>query len=67
MKVAFLRPRHPGTDYGACATSTRNTLRSRYPPPAVRRAVLERFAEYRTAGGGYRLRNVFRVLVAHAP
>lgn len=34
---------------------------------AVRRAVLERFAEYRTAGGGYRLRNVFRVLVAHAP
>lgn len=33
----------------------------------VRRAVLERLTEYRVAGGGYRLRNLFRVLVAHAP
>ena len=31
------------------------------------RAVLERMAEYRVAGGGYRLRNLFRVLVAHTP
>lgn len=34
---------------------------------AVRAAVLGRLAEYRVSGGGYRLRNVFRVLVAHRP
>ncbi|MDT7579458.1 MAG: hypothetical protein QOK35_722 [Pseudonocardiales bacterium] len=34
---------------------------------AVRRAVLERLAQYRVVGGGYRLHNLFRVLVAHAP
>ena len=34
---------------------------------AVCTAVLGRLAEYRVAGGGYRLRNVFRVLVAHTP
>jgi SAM-dependent methyltransferase len=34
---------------------------------AVGRAVLARLAEYRVAGGGYRLRNLFRVLVAHTP
>jgi len=34
---------------------------------AVRRAVRERVAEYRVAGGGYRLRNLFRVLVARCP
>ena len=32
-------------------------------PVAVREAVLERLAPYRTAAGGYRLENVFRVLV----
>ena len=36
-------------------------------PVAVRSAVLDRVAPYRTAGGGYRLENVFRVLVARAP
>jgi SAM-dependent methyltransferase len=34
-------------------------------PVALREAVLERLAPYRTAAGGYRLENVFRVLVAH--
>jgi SAM-dependent methyltransferase len=34
-------------------------------PAAVRSAVLRRLARHRTAGGGYRLENVFRVLVAH--
>jgi SAM-dependent methyltransferase len=33
-------------------------------PAAVRRAVLERLEPYRTADGGYRLQNLFRVLVA---
>ncbi len=33
-------------------------------PVALREAVLERLAPYRTAAGGYRLENVFRVLVA---
>jgi SAM-dependent methyltransferase len=34
-------------------------------PVALREAVLERLAPYRTAAGSYRLENVFRVLVAH--
>jgi SAM-dependent methyltransferase len=34
---------------------------------AVRRAVQERLAPYRRAGGGYRLANLFRVLVARCP
>jgi SAM-dependent methyltransferase len=34
---------------------------------AVRAAVRERLASHRVAGGGYRLRNLFRVLVARAP
>jgi SAM-dependent methyltransferase len=34
-------------------------------PVAVRTAVLERLAPHRTGAGGYRLRNTFRVLVAH--
>jgi SAM-dependent methyltransferase len=34
-------------------------------PVALREAVLERLVPYRTAAGGYRLENVFRVLVAH--
>ena len=34
-------------------------------PVALRAAVLDRMQQYRTAGGGYRLTNVFRVLVAH--
>ena len=34
---------------------------------AVRAAVRERLAAHRVAGGGYRLRNLFRVLVARAP
>ena len=33
-------------------------------PGEVAEAVLERLAPYRTAAGGYRLENVFRVLVA---
>jgi hypothetical protein len=36
-------------------------------PVALREAVLERLAPYRTATGGYRLENVFRVLVARRP
>jgi SAM-dependent methyltransferase len=34
-------------------------------PVALRDAVLERVEPYRTPAGGYRLDNVFRVLVAH--
>jgi SAM-dependent methyltransferase len=34
-------------------------------PAAVRAAVLDRMADLRTPGGGYRLHNVVRVLVAH--
>jgi SAM-dependent methyltransferase len=34
-------------------------------PVALRDAVLERLEPYRTEAGGYRLRNLFRVLVAH--
>jgi SAM-dependent methyltransferase len=34
---------------------------------AVTRAVRERVAPYRSAGGGYRLQNLFRVLVARCP
>jgi SAM-dependent methyltransferase len=34
-------------------------------PVALRTAVLERLEPYRTPSGGYRLRNVFRLLVAH--
>ena len=41
----------------------RGVLR-RAGPAAVRSAVLRRLAPYRTAGGGYRLQNLFRVLVA---
>jgi hypothetical protein len=33
-------------------------------PAALREAVLERLAPYRTPTGGYRLQNLFRVLVA---
>jgi SAM-dependent methyltransferase len=33
-------------------------------PVAVRTALLDRFAAHRTADGGYRLRNLFRVLIA---
>jgi SAM-dependent methyltransferase len=33
-------------------------------PVALRAAVLERLAPYRTSAGGYRLQNLFRVLVA---
>jgi SAM-dependent methyltransferase len=36
-------------------------------PAAVRAAVLDRMAGLRTPGGGYRLRNVVRVLVARRP
>jgi len=34
---------------------------------AVTRAVRERSAPYRSAVGGYRLQNLFRVLVARCP
>jgi SAM-dependent methyltransferase len=36
-------------------------------PVALREAVLEHLAPYRTPAGGYRLANVFRVLVARRP
>jgi SAM-dependent methyltransferase len=36
-------------------------------PVALREAVLERLEPYRTGTGGYRLKNVFRVLVARRP
>jgi hypothetical protein len=36
-------------------------------PVALREAVLERLDPYRTVAGGYRLDNVFRVLVARRP
>jgi len=36
-------------------------------PVALREAVLERLEPYRTGPGGYRLENVFRVLVARRP
>ena len=36
-------------------------------PDAVDKALREALRPYRTAGGGYRLENLFRVLVAHAP
>jgi hypothetical protein len=35
-------------------------------PGTIRRAVLQRVEPYRTAAGGYRLQNLFRVLVARA-
>jgi hypothetical protein len=34
-------------------------------PVALRTAVLQRLEPYRTPTGGYRLQNLFRVLVAH--
>src|SRR3954454_20422284 len=37
----------------------------RVGPVALREAVLQRFAPYRTRDGGYRLSNLFRVLLAH--
>ncbi len=40
---------------------------ARAGPAAVRRAVLDRLAGNRTAGGGYRLDNLFRVLTARQP
>jgi SAM-dependent methyltransferase len=40
---------------------------ARAGPDAVRRAVLDRLAPYRVAGGGYRLENLFRVLVSRCP
>ena len=36
-------------------------------PDAVDKALREALRPYRTARGGYRLENLFRVLVAHAP
>ena len=36
-------------------------------PDAVDKALREALRPYRTAAGGYRLENLFRVLVAHAP
>lgn len=40
---------------------------ARAGPAAVQRAVRDGLRPYRTADGGYRLDNLFRVLVAHAP
>ena len=40
------------------------TVGRRAGPAAVRAAVLQRLQPYRTAAGGYRLQNLFRVLVA---
>jgi SAM-dependent methyltransferase len=40
---------------------------ARVGPAAVRRAVLDALTPFRVAGGGYRLDNLFRVLVARCP
>ena len=55
-----------GIGRAAVLSATRRGAGSRGGEAAVRRAVLARFAEYRV-GGGYRLRNLFRVLVARCP
>jgi len=49
---------------GRQASETLEEHARRAGPVALRAAVLERCAEYRTGSGGYRLRNLFRVLVA---
>lgn len=47
------------------ASGLGRAAQARAGPGAVSEAVLGRLADYRVAGGGYRLRNLFRVLVAH--
>jgi SAM-dependent methyltransferase len=56
-----------GPGRAAVLSATRRGAGARAGRDVVGRAVLERMAEYRVAGGGYRLRNLFRVLVAHTP
>ena len=46
------------------ASALGRVVAHRAGPVALRAAVLDRLQPYRTAGGGYRLTNVFRVLVA---
>jgi SAM-dependent methyltransferase len=47
------------------ASGLARAVARRADPGAVRAAVLARLAPYRTDAGGYRLENLFRVLVAH--
>jgi SAM-dependent methyltransferase len=46
------------------ASALARTVARRADPRILRAAVLDRLEPYRTVGGGYRLENVFRVLVA---
>ena len=46
------------------ASGLARAVARRAGPVAVRDAVLERLAPFRTAAGGYRLQNMFRVLIA---
>ncbi|SNR47000.1 class I SAM-dependent methyltransferase [Blastococcus mobilis] len=46
------------------ASALGRTVARRTDPATLRTAVLDRLEPYRTAGGGYRLENLFRVLVA---
>lgn len=48
-------------------TAIGRTAANRGGPPAVRAAVLDRFADRRRPDGSYRLDNVFRVLAARIP
>jgi SAM-dependent methyltransferase len=48
------------------ASALGRTVARRTDPGTLRTAVLDRLEPYRTAGGGYRLENLFRVLVARA-
>jgi SAM-dependent methyltransferase len=48
------------------ASALGRTVVRRTDPGTLRTAVLDRLEPYRTAGGGYRLENLFRVLVARA-
>ena len=56
-----------GLGRAAVLSATRRGAGAQAGRDAVRTAVLARVAEFRVAGGGYRLRNVVRVLVAHTP
>ena len=48
------------------ASAMARTITRRTDPRVLRTAVLEELEPYRTDAGGYRLQNLFRVLVAHA-
>ena len=48
------------------ASALARTVVRRTDPATLRTAVLDRLEPYRTPAGGYRLENLFRVLVARA-